>query len=208
MTRHYFTDEEGDVFWINEEGQGVFACDVREAPTRRQAATPAQVLKYEAANAAYWATVQRYMPECVAALKRVRSDDESLISDVGFPTLRKCLKRFDPGQGEWLAYLRNALWREYRKALQAQRNKQLPDLSHGDEPTVMNDDIPEHDLHEQVRYIVSQLDEHDRALFTLYYWKELSYEEIAMVLGSCKATVCNYMKKALAKARRVGYGLP
>jgi len=48
---------------------------------------------------------------------------------------------------------------------------------------------------------LNKLDEHDRCLLVLYFWRGYTYEDIAATLGCVKSMVCYYMKRALQHAR-------
>jgi len=109
---HYYRDSSGDVYRLLVDGRAAYIDEVREAPKTKRVATAKDVQSYARAHDAMWGTdglVVKYFPLCIKVLKRQGIADDGLLSDVGIPTIVKCLRNFDPTKGDFQAYLRQAL---------------------------------------------------------------------------------------------------
>jgi len=64
-------------------------------------------------------------------------------------------------------------------------------------------ELEEKDIREQVARVIDTLPEKERIVLTLYYWEELTMQEIGKILNITESRVCQIHSQALKKLRSV-----
>jgi len=150
-------------------------------------------------DASDWEVIVENLPMCYDLLRRLRipsQDWDDMAYGIGLETVHRARQRWDPERARWGTYLYRALRNEYLKELGRRRLETVP---------LVNDVVqkePEQDVGEAIQYVWTRLDEYERALLVLRFWQDLTFEEIAGVLGVTKSTVHYQLSAVLRKARK------
>jgi len=130
---------------------------------------------------------------------------ESLVDDAlqeTFFRVVRSLKRYDRSR-PFAAWLYRIALNAARDILASRRSTHSIDDSLAAELPEENDE----ELTKRVREALSELPEHHRSVFILYFWENLSYQEIADVLGCPVGTVKSRMHYASMTMREMLEGI-
>ncbi len=191
LESRFYTDEE--TFRVTN-GRASFLFDVEDLPISAHCASEIEISDYELYHAMIWKKIQDHLPLCYSIAKKFPVDSEILVSDVGIPLMLNALRTFDPKRGEFTSYIYRLLHSRYSRYVQvSQREVAMVILD------IAQVEIMQHDDADLVLYLMKCLNEEERIMIVMRFWKGLTYEEIAIQFNVVKSTVYRVLKKALAK---------
>lgn len=175
-------------FTITDDGRAAYLYDVRDKPDVYRKATELEIQLFQLQKAELWALVEKYTPLAYRiAYKFFKYNGDYFASTVGVDAIIDAHRRYK-GNTNVASYIRNELRYAYMKASWNNHTvKTWPQIEDID-----NDD------REYVYNLLSKLPKYERMLLELYFFKGLTYEQIAILRGCTKSTILNHVKHAIA----------
>lgn len=134
-----------------------------------------------------------------------RTRDKQSAEDIVADTFTKALERissFDPGKGttsSWLYRIaRNTLVDEYRKK---QKYASMPEAYDIPDHVDLGSSLDTKEMLMRVQGALQKLSEKEREIIILRVWDELSYKEIAEIMGKSEASLKMATSRALKSLR-------
>ena len=187
----YCVTKDGDTFIIRN-GMACFLYHVEEIPQEHREASQREIEQYDESHTKLWKLIADNIGLGKEVARKLGQFDEQLIRSITLDTLIRCAELYDSNNAAFSTYAKRALWRRFIDYFRKKKDHTLPE---GYEFSV--EDSLHYDACETVQYLMKGIEESDRLLLLLYYWKGLTHDEIAKVAGVSRLSICRDLKRII-----------
>lgn len=195
----YFVSTDGETF-VRRDGQAGYLFRLSPLPQEYRPATKQEQKQYDEEHERIWSLVSGNIPLGFSIAHRYFDlYDEETINRITIDKLLQCARGYDRklGVAKFSTYARKALYRAFQQESRRKTFLRIDDV----ENSFSINEKCEYDDVEEIEYLLKGLHPYDRSLLLLYFWKGLTYDELAVKVGSSRSGVYSDLQKAIYTCR-------